>query len=224
MKSVILPPNTPILTRGGNLAAEWYRYFCTIQRDISSGETETANALLSATAGFMGDFSTASEDALLSPSFLQDDAQDIFPPVSVERVNLDDAPGLVEQTGFDTFTKRGIGVAASTDVLTRADGDARYTGGSSSLNIRTIAATGAPASDDYTLLCNAASGAITVNLPAAASSAKRALVIKKIDASANAITIDPNGAEVIDGAATLALSAQWQSAMIHCNGTAWYVI
>lgn len=97
-------------------------------------------------------------------------------------------------------------------------------GGSSSLNIRTITATAAPAANDYTLLCNAASGAITVNLPAAASSAKRVLSIKKIDATANAVTIDPNGAELIDGAATMAITTQWQAMTIHCDGTAWFLI
>jgi hypothetical protein len=39
---------------------------------------------------------------------------------------LDSTAGLVEQTGADTFTKRALGVAASTDVLTRADGDTRF--------------------------------------------------------------------------------------------------
>ena len=39
---------------------------------------------------------------------------------------LDATAGLVEQTGADTFTKRAIGVAASTSILTRADGDGRY--------------------------------------------------------------------------------------------------
>jgi hypothetical protein len=39
---------------------------------------------------------------------------------------LNSTAGLVEQTGADTFTKRALGVAASTDVLTRADGDTRF--------------------------------------------------------------------------------------------------
>ena len=39
---------------------------------------------------------------------------------------LNATAGLVEQTGTDTFTKRSIGVANSTDILTRADGDGRY--------------------------------------------------------------------------------------------------
>ena len=39
---------------------------------------------------------------------------------------LDSTTGLVEQTGPDVFTKRAIGVAASADILSRADGDGRY--------------------------------------------------------------------------------------------------
>jgi hypothetical protein len=39
---------------------------------------------------------------------------------------LDATAGLVEQTAADTFTKRALGVAASTSVPTRGDADARY--------------------------------------------------------------------------------------------------
>jgi hypothetical protein len=78
--------------------------------------------------------------------------------------------------------------------------------------------------EDFTLLCDATGGAFSVTLPAAASSTGRTYFIKKTDASANAVTIDANGAETIDGATTLLLEDQYEGALIRCNGTAWSVV
>lgn len=58
------------------------------------------------------------------------------------------------------------------------------------------------------LRCNAVGGNMVVNLPLAIGNG-RLVSIKKIDASANTVTITPNGAETIDGAATYVLAAQW---------------
>lgn len=80
----------------------------------------------------------------------------------------------------------------------------------------------ATATDDY-ILANAAGGAFSVNLPAATSSTGLVLTIKKIDASANAVTIDGNSSETIDGATTKALSSQYASSTIVCDGSAWFV-
>lgn len=77
------------------------------------------------------------------------------------------------------------------------------------------------ASSGY-VLCNAGSGAFVVNLPAA--SARKRLHLKKIDASANAITVTPNGADTIEGAATYLLNAQYKSITIYSDGTStWYI-
>ena len=77
--------------------------------------------------------------------------------------------------------------------------------------------------DSYLVLCDATAGAFTVTLPAAASSTNVRVTIKKTDVSANAVTVDGNAAETIDGAATFSLPAQWDAVTISCNGTAWFV-
>jgi hypothetical protein len=81
----------------------------------------------------------------------------------------------------------------------------------------------ATAADDI-LLGDATSGAFSITLPAATSSTGLVLTIKKIDASANAVTIDGNASETIDGATTKALSSQYASYEIACNGSAWYIV
>lgn len=76
---------------------------------------------------------------------------------------------------------------------------------------------------DDVILCNATGGAITVNLPPASAIAGKVYLVKKTDASANAVTIDANSAELIDGAATYALSTQYAAVIIICDGTGWQV-
>lgn len=74
------------------------------------------------------------------------------------------------------------------------------------------------------VLCDATSGVITVTLPAAADNEGRRYFIKKIDSSANAVTIDGNASETIDDSTTKVLSSQYDSAEIVCDGTEWWII
>jgi hypothetical protein len=71
---------------------------------------------------------------------------------------------------------------------------------------------------------DATSGSITANLPSAASSTGLVVIIKKIDSTANTVTIDPAGAELIEFGSTLVLSSQGDSYQIQSDGTAWYVL
>jgi hypothetical protein len=77
---------------------------------------------------------------------------------------------------------------------------------------------------DHVILVDASGGAVTINLPAAAGANGRMYQIKKTDSSGNAVTIDGNGAETIDGATTLSTTTQYQSFTIVCDGSGWWVI
>lgn len=63
--------------------------------------------------------------ALVQAALEVSDAQPLSPTLTAID-GLSASAGLLEQTGSDTFTKRAIGVAASTSIPTRADADARY--------------------------------------------------------------------------------------------------
>jgi hypothetical protein len=77
---------------------------------------------------------------------------------------------------------------------------------------------------DDVILCDATGGVFTITLPAAASSTGLCLKIKKTDSSANAITIDGNAAETIDGATTASLSLRYQWIEIACDGSNWHIV
>jgi len=73
------------------------------------------------------------------------------------------------------------------------------------------------------LRVDASLGDVTLTLPTAAAMGddKPAIWIKRIDNSANTVTIDGNGSETIDGALTYSLASQHQSAALRCNGSVW---
>lgn len=77
---------------------------------------------------------------------------------------------------------------------------------------------------DRGVLCDATSAAFTVTLPAVADATDVKLFVKKTDSSGNAITIDGNASETIDGATTQTLSTQYDCLTLYCDGTEWWVI
>lgn len=77
---------------------------------------------------------------------------------------------------------------------------------------------------DFLILCDATSGAITVALPTAASNVGRIYVIRKTDTSGNAVTIDPDASETINGVATWDITRATETLTIQSDGSNWRII
>ncbi len=78
------------------------------------------------------------------------------------------------------------------------------------------------ASNGDCILADASSGAITITLP---SPSNNAIVnVKKIDSSTNAVTVEPNGSETIDGSSSKTIDTQYESYTFISDGTNWYII
>jgi hypothetical protein len=71
------------------------------------------------------------------------------------------------------------------------------------------------------VLADATGGTFAVTLPAVA--AGLIVDIKKVDASANAVTITP-ASGTIDGAATVALTTRYASRSMVSDGTSWFLL
>ena len=93
---------------------------------------------------------------------------------------------------------------------------------SSITSLNTYTTTQALTSANGYVLCDATGGIFTVTLPAA--SARKRLHIKKIDVSANAVTISPSGLDTIEGLTFVTLPTQYKSYTLYSNGTStWYI-
>jgi hypothetical protein len=73
-----------------------------------------------------------------------------------------------------------------------------------------------------TILANTASGAIEVDLPAAASWSSRLLTIKNIGNTGNLVTIDGNASETIDGHLTVSIR-YGTSVILVSDGSNWHI-
>lgn len=75
------------------------------------------------------------------------------------------------------------------------------------------------------VFADANAGPITINLPPAAGLEGTVHDIKKIDGSANALTIDPDGIENIDSSATpITVSAENENVSLYPTDSEWFVI
>jgi hypothetical protein len=77
---------------------------------------------------------------------------------------------------------------------------------------------------DYVILVDDTAGNVNITLPAALDQGKR-FIVMKIKSNANHVTVTPNGADTIQGSATMTLSAQYDEAYICADGVSiWYKI
>lgn len=81
-----------------------------------------------------------------------------------------------------------------------------------------------PPTTSILILADATAGAITIDLPFAASMLGKTLDVKKIDSSPNSVTLDGDGVETIDDSLTQVLTTQYDAITILSDGSVWYII
>lgn len=97
-------------------------------------------------------------------------------------------------------------------------------GTSGSVSSQTADFTVTSSDSTKTFAVDATSGAVTASLLAAATAGDGfENTFKKTDSSANAVTIDPNGSETIDDAASFVISGQYEAVTIRSDGTNWNI-
>jgi len=93
-----------------------------------------------------------------------------------------------------------------------------------SINIRTVTTTYTADTTDTTILVDAALAPITITLTNPVTYPKKLVIIKKIDATANAITLNSLGGATIDGDSDKELDKPMSAYWIQNNGSNWYLL
>jgi len=77
---------------------------------------------------------------------------------------------------------------------------------------------------DETILANVSTGAFAITLPTAVGATGKTYCIKKIDSSANAVTVNTTSAQTIDGATSRLLTNQYDAIQVQGDGSNWFII
>jgi len=76
---------------------------------------------------------------------------------------------------------------------------------------------------DYCILADGAGGGFTVGLPSAVGIPGQELIVKKIDTTANVITVAAAGGQFIDNAASVAMSTPYTSLTLISDGANFWI-
>ena len=132
---------------------------------------------------------------------------------------------LIIGNGANSATRLGIGTNGY--VLTSNGTTATWaasSGGGGSPSVVSKTTTYTITTSDSTVLCDATSAAFTVTLPTAVSATGKTYVVKKIDSSANAITIATTSSQTIDTISTQTLGIQNAWLVMQSDGSNWQII
>ncbi len=92
------------------------------------------------------------------------------------------------------------------------------------LNVRAVTAATTLTENDDVVTVDTTSGAVTVTLPPVSGTRGKLYYVKKTNVGANNVTLDGNGAETIDGAATVVWNTQWMTKAVVSTGAAWMTV
>jgi|GEM_PF-4903032 len=130
------------------------------------------------------------------------------------------------QTGNSTTGDITITDGANGDIDVTPNGTGQFTSTALSYTVTTKTGNATlSVAEGGIILANSSGGALTLTLPAAATSSGLWYTVKFIDAGTNIVTLDGNASETIDGAATnTELDAQYDYITIVCDGSNWHIV
>lgn len=117
-----------------------------------------------------------------------------------------------------------LGVGTDKQLLTAASGMPIWADRDLTLPMKAVDINYTVTSADAIVFVNAGANSVTLTLPAAGTVPGQRYRVKRTDGSTNTVTLQPNGAETIDGYTTVTLGDQYATLTIVAAGGVWYLL
>jgi len=138
------------------------------------------------------------------------------PPINLS-ISAVNTSLTIEQTNIAiTIAEPPINLILQTPGPQGAPGDMRAQ--------RTVTTNYSPVITDSIIKVDATTGAKSINLPPASEVPEKVFTIKKIDSSENAVTINGDDDETIDGQASITFDVQWEWYNVASDGLNWILV
>lgn len=223
------PIQQPFLVNG-RMSEAWLRWFHQIREHVRADGSiawdsvdKTGSSLAGLATRLFTDLQFTGSNLTSLATRLHNDLQSAQGGASAEYYHLT-AAQHTEVTGF--FGATDITGAEAETLTDGSAADALHTHAPLKKTVDEKSAAYTVVAGDLGKVINvdATGGPITLTLTAAATLGDGFwCYVRKADVSANAVTIDPNGAETVNGAATASIGTQFQMRLLVCDGAGWFL-
>lgn len=162
----------------------------------------------------------------LNPQVLAPGVADIRCLV-LARGKISNCNGVIDLGGNDVLAESLLYLSSPATVVENKGAETELSPLTGSLvrpPVRSVTAAYAAAAGDSVILADAAKGGFAVNLPSATGISGKQYAVKKTDSGVGAVTVTAPGGELIDGAPTRRLTAQYAAVTVLSDGSGWHVL
>jgi len=128
---------------------------------------------------------------------------------------------IVSGSGAKYWYNSGVGDEFLTPLVAQSNTNP---GGGNTLNVTTFTGSTTLTINENVVICDCAFGPMNIGLPVALLFNGRQFTIKKKDSTANAVTVNTQNSEQIDGSLTYTLFSRNETINVVSDGSEWFII